>query len=173
VDATQTTTRRVSFALEFPDAIWPVEVDPGELELVVLNLAVNARDAMPDGGTIVVRAENLPNIKGDHLAGDDVRLSVIDTGMGVPAEVREHVFEPYFTTKGIGKGSELGLAQVYGVAIQSRGAVRINSEVGRVPAHKNWAGIKPAQTGDPLASAPRPSKGSAIVVGEGALAALI
>jgi CheY-like chemotaxis protein len=121
----------VNVELDFPDAIWPIEVDPGELELVVLNLAVNARDAMPHGGTIVVRGENLPNIKDDHLAGDYVRLSVIDTGTGMPPEVRAHVFEPYFTTKDAGKGSGLGLAQVYGFAIQSGGAVRINSEVGR------------------------------------------
>ena len=121
----------VNVELDFPDAIWPVEVDPGELELVVLNLAVNARDAMPHGGTIVVRGENLPAIKDDHLAGDYVRLSVIDTGMGMPPEVRAHVFEPYFTTKDVGKGSGLGLAQVYGFAIQSRGAVRVTSEVGR------------------------------------------
>ena len=117
--------------LDFPDEIWPVEVDPGELELVLLNLAVNARDAMPKGGTIVVRGENLPDIKDDHLAGDYVRLTVIDTGMGMPPEVQAHVFEPYFTTKDVGKGSGLGLAQVYGFAIQSRGAVRINSELGR------------------------------------------
>ena len=121
----------VNVELDFPDAIWPVEVDPGELELVVLNLAVNARDAMPKGGTIVVRGENLPNIKDDQLAGDYVRLSVIDTGTGMSPEVRAHVFEPYFTTKDAGKGSGLGLPQVYGFAIQSGGAVRINSEVGR------------------------------------------
>jgi signal transduction histidine kinase/ActR/RegA family two-component response regulator len=121
----------VNVKLDFPDAIWPVDVDPGELELAVLNLAVNARDAMPNGGTIVMRGENLTNIKDDELAGDYVRLSVIDTGIGMAPEVRAHVFEPYFTTKDAGKGSGLGLAQVYGFAIQSRGAVRINSEVGR------------------------------------------
>ncbi|MBV8751859.1 MAG: response regulator [Hyphomicrobiales bacterium] len=121
----------VNVELDFPDGLWTVEVDPGELELVVLNLAVNARDAMPHGGTIVVRGENLPNIKDEHLAGDYVRLSVIDTGTGIPVDVRAHVFEPYFTTKEIGKGSGLGLAQVYGFAVQSHGAVRINSEVGR------------------------------------------
>jgi len=121
----------VHVELEFPDVIWPVEVDAGELELVVLNLAVNARDAMPNGGKIVVRGENLPHIKEDDLTGDYVRLSVTDTGTGMAPEVRARVFEPYFTTKDAGKGSGLGLAQVYGFAIQSRGAVRINSEVGR------------------------------------------
>jgi signal transduction histidine kinase/ActR/RegA family two-component response regulator len=121
----------VNVELDFPDAIWPVEVDAGELELVMLNLAVNARDAMPNGGKIVIRGENLPNIKEDDLRGHYVRLSVSDTGTGMLPEVRARAFEPYFTTKDSGKGSGLGLAQVYGFAIQSRGAVRINSEVGR------------------------------------------
>jgi signal transduction histidine kinase/ActR/RegA family two-component response regulator len=120
----------VNVELDFPNAIWPVEVDVGELELVVLNLAVNARDAMPNGGKIVVCGENLPNIKDDDLSGDYVCLSVTDTGMGMLPEVRARAFEPYFTTKDAGKGSGLGLAQVYGFAIQSRGTVRINSEVG-------------------------------------------
>jgi signal transduction histidine kinase/ActR/RegA family two-component response regulator len=116
---------------DFPDTLWPVQADPGELELVVLNLAVNARDAMPGGGTIVVRGENLPGAKDDEIAGDYVRLSVIDTGTGMTPEVRARVFEPFFTTKDVGKGSGLGLAQVYGFATQSRGIVRIASELGK------------------------------------------
>jgi signal transduction histidine kinase/ActR/RegA family two-component response regulator len=116
---------------EFPDHLWPVEVDPGELELVVLNLAVNARDAMPNGGTIVVRGENLHDLRDSEIAGDFVRLSVIDTGIGMGPEILARVFEPFFTTKDIGKGSGLGLAQVHGFATQSRGAVRIKSEPGR------------------------------------------
>jgi CheY-like chemotaxis protein len=120
---------RVTFDL--PGSLWPVDVDPSELELVVLNLTVNARDAMPRGGTIIVRGENVPNVEDEELAGDYVRLSVIDTGMGIPPEVQERVFEPFFTTKDVGKGSGLGLAQVYGFAKQSRGTVRIESEVGR------------------------------------------
>jgi signal transduction histidine kinase/ActR/RegA family two-component response regulator len=114
--------------VDFPDALWPVEADPGELELVVLNLAVNARDAMPNGGTIIVRGENLPNMRDAELAGDYVCLSVIDSGTGMTPEVLAHVFEPYFTTKDSGRGSGLGLAQVYGFAKQSQGSVRIESE---------------------------------------------
>jgi len=121
----------VQVQFDFQDALWPVEVDPGELELVILNLAVNARDAMPSGGTIVVRAENLAGVKDDEIAGDFVRLSVIDTGAGMTEEVRTRVFEPFFTTKDVGKGSGLGLAQVYGFATQSGGTVRIESEVGK------------------------------------------
>ncbi|GAA0567952.1 ATP-binding protein [Craurococcus roseus] len=117
--------------LEFEDDLWPVAVDPGELELAVLNLSVNARDAMPTGGTIVIRAENLSALADNGLRGDFVRLSVVDTGTGMAPEVVSRVFEPFFTTKDIGKGSGLGLAQVYGFATQSGGAVRIDTAVGR------------------------------------------
>ena len=121
----------VHVEFDFPEQLWPVEVDPGELELVILNLAVNARDAMPNGGTIIVRGENLPDLNDGEISGDYVRLSVVDTGVGMPPEIMSRVFEPFFTTKDIGKGSGLGLAQVHGFATQSRGAVRIQSEVGR------------------------------------------
>ena len=120
----------VHMAFDFPRSLWPVEVDPGEFELVVLNLAVNARDAMPKGGTIVMRGENRADIEDGELRGDYVRLTVIDTGVGMPPEIQARVFEPFFTTKEIGKGSGLGLPQVYGFAKQSGGAVRIASEVG-------------------------------------------
>jgi signal transduction histidine kinase/ActR/RegA family two-component response regulator len=121
----------VHVEFEFADALWPIEVDPGELELVILNLAVNARDAMPNGGTIVVRGENLNDQRDDEIAGDFVRLSVIDTGIGMGPEILSRVFEPFFTTKDVGKGSGLGLAHVHGFATQSRGTVRIKSEPGR------------------------------------------
>ncbi|GGC58035.1 hybrid sensor histidine kinase/response regulator [Siccirubricoccus deserti] len=121
----------VHVTLDFAATLWPVEVDPGELELVVLNLAVNARDAMPEGGTITIRAENLAGLAERELCGDFVRLSIIDTGIGMPPEVVSRAFEPFFTTKDIGKGSGLGLAQVYGFAKQSGGTVRIETAVGR------------------------------------------
>jgi signal transduction histidine kinase/ActR/RegA family two-component response regulator len=117
--------------LEFPEGLWPVQIDPAELELAVLNLAVNARDAMPKGGTIRIRAENIVGLEQEGLVGDFVRLAIIDSGTGMPPEVKEHVFEPFFTTKDVGKGSGLGLAQVYGFAKQSGGGVTIETEVGR------------------------------------------
>ncbi|MET0654841.1 MAG: ATP-binding protein, partial [Pseudoxanthomonas sp.] len=117
-----------------PD-LWPVHVDPGELELVLLNLAVNARDAMEAGGVITVRGQNLSDWRGagmaGALAGDFVSLSMRDTGSGMSDEVKAHVFEPFFTTKDVGKGSGLGLAQVYGFAQQSGGTVEVDSVVGR------------------------------------------
>jgi len=121
----------VHVALDFDEDLWPIDVDPGELELVLLNLAVNARDAMPNGGTIRITAKNTPATSGGDAAGDFVRLSVIDSGTGMTPEVQERVFEPFFTTKDIGKGSGLGLAQVYGFATQSGGRVQIDSAVGR------------------------------------------
>ncbi|MCQ2028755.1 response regulator [Stutzerimonas zhaodongensis] len=116
---------------EFAPDLWPVEVDPGELELVILNLAVNARDAMPEGGNILLQARNAPDELVLGRRGDFVRLAVIDTGTGIPDEVRNRVFDPFFTTKEIGKGSGLGLAQVYGFARQSGGTVWIDSECGQ------------------------------------------
>lgn len=113
-----------------PD-LWPVYADPGELELVVLNLAVNARDAMEGGGTITIVGENALEGESDgDRGGSFVRLSVRDTGSGMSEEVKARVFEPFFTTKDIGKGSGLGLAQVYGFATQSGGSVDIESALG-------------------------------------------
>jgi len=106
-------------------------VDPGELELVILNLAVNARDAMPNGGTIHITAHNTAAVEDPELRGDFVRLCISDTGTGMSPEVLAHVFEPFFTTKEIGKGSGLGLPQVYGFAKQSGGAVYVDSALNR------------------------------------------
>jgi hypothetical protein len=116
---------------DFADDLWTILVDPAELELVLLNLCVNARDAMPDGGTITIIARNAPDLEQGGQRGDFVRLSVVDTGVGMSAEVLAHVFEPFFTTKEVGKGSGLGLPQVYGFAEQSGGSVRIQSAVGQ------------------------------------------
>ena len=123
--------RNVHVQVQCAPDLWPVEVDPGELELVILNLAVNARDAMPDGGSILIEARNAPDEPVMGLRGDFVRLAVIDDGTGIPEDVRARVFDPFFTTKEIGKGSGLGLAQVYGFARQSGGTVWIESECGR------------------------------------------
>lgn len=120
----------VHVTFEFASDLWPVEVDAAELEFVVLNLTVNARDAMPNGGLIIVRAENCAMLNRDELNGNYVRLSVSDTGIGMAPEVLARVFEPFYTTKEIGKGSGLGLAQVHGFASQSHGAVQIDSAVG-------------------------------------------
>jgi PAS domain S-box-containing protein len=108
--------------------IWSVEADPGELELAIINLCVNARDAMPNGGFITIAADNV-RIEGEG-AGEFVKISVSDTGVGMTPEVQARVFEPFFTTKEIHKGSGLGLPQVYGFAQQCLGRVTIKSAVG-------------------------------------------
>jgi PAS domain S-box-containing protein len=122
----------VKLETSMPEDIWNVETDPSELELALVNIAVNARDAMPGGGTLSVRAQNLTlNGKGAvALSGEFVALSLSDTGMGIPPDVLAKVFEPFFTTKEVGKGTGLGLSQVYGFARQSGGDVQILSKPG-------------------------------------------
>jgi PAS domain S-box-containing protein len=111
----------------FAQDLWSVEVDPGELELVILNLAVNARDAMPDGGGIVISARNTSNPPGAAYPGDFVCVAISDCGVGMPAAVVARAFEPFFTTKEVGKGSGLGLAQTHGFVRASGGYVEIDS----------------------------------------------
>lgn len=121
----------VHVVIDLSPDLWPVDVDASELELVVLNLAVNARDAMPKGGTIKITGENKAAGAEADGHGDFVRLVVADDGSGMTPEVQARVFEPFFTTKDIGKGSGLGLAQVHGFAEQSGGTVKIESQVGK------------------------------------------
>jgi CheY-like chemotaxis protein len=116
-----------------PDT-WHVEVDPSELEIALLNVAVNARDAMPDGGSFVIDVGNVTVTAGEvwgepKLSGDHVKIALRDNGAGISADVLERVFEPFFTTKDVGAGTGLGLSQVYGFAHQSGGAVAIESQL--------------------------------------------
>ena len=124
----------IQLICDIEDKIWPVEVDLGELELALVNIAVNARDAMPDGGSITLSARNVvlkPGSAAGEMEGEFVALAIIDTGTGMPPDVLQRVFEPFFTTKPVGKGTGLGLSQVHGFANQSGGAVTVNSEPDR------------------------------------------
>jgi PAS domain S-box-containing protein len=124
----------INLVVDLPRGLWPVRVDPGELELALLNLAVNARDAMPAGGTLSVFGVNRVLDGGEgqpDLQGDFVALTVSDTGTGIPEDILPKVFDPFFTTKEVAKGTGLGLSQVYGFAQQSGGAVAVASELGR------------------------------------------
>ncbi len=124
----------IEFRIAVPDTTWRVRVDKSELELALVNLAMNARDAMPEGGRILIAAENVHFDAADApqgVAGDFVALSVADTGGGIPPDLLSRVVEPFFTTKGPDKGTGLGLSQVYGFARRSDGTVSIDSEVGR------------------------------------------
>jgi signal transduction histidine kinase/CheY-like chemotaxis protein len=122
----------IRLELHVASDLWPVAVDPTQFELAVLNLAVNARDALPGGGILTIEAANTA-LSGQPrgLEGPFVHIVVSDNGTGMPAEVAARAFDPFFTTKEVGKGSGLGLSQVYGFAQQSGGAVWIHSQPGR------------------------------------------
>ncbi len=133
----RTLGEQVTVETALASEVWLSLTDGSQVENAVLNLAVNARDAMPDGGRLIIRTENLHLDRvqaagsGDLPPGDYVRISVSDNGQGMPAEIRQRVFEPFFTTKEAGRGTGLGLSMVYGFVKQSGGHVAIESEVGR------------------------------------------
>lgn len=125
---------KIDLGIDISPNVWPVSIDIPEFELTLVNLVVNARDAMPDGGSIDVRAENVV-LRGpetiEGLKGEYVALSVHDTGTGILPELLSKIFEPFFTTKSAGKGTGLGLSQAYGFAHQSGGAIGVRSIVGK------------------------------------------
>ncbi len=155
----------------FPE-LWAVQADPGQLEQVIVNLAVNARDAMPAGGTLRLETHNV--IVGadeagrppERRPGDWVRLAVRDTGVGMTEEVRAHLFEPFFTTKAKGKGTGLGLATVYGIVEQAGGHLHVQSEPDRGTLVDIWlprAAGRPGQP-EPAAASPGDGHGSETVL---------
>jgi len=126
-------------ALSFRPAegLWTVSIDPSQFDQILMNLAANARDAMPDGGKLTIETANTaiagdyPHFHPDAKAGEYVQVSVADDGQGMPQEVRKHIFEPFFTTKGIGHGTGLGLATIYGIVTQNHGFINVYSEPGQ------------------------------------------
>jgi signal transduction histidine kinase len=132
--ATSTLGRRIQVVSELAEDLWPAMIDPSQVEAAILNLCLNARDAMPDGGHLTIRTMNLSVDPGggehddnDLSPGEYVQVSISDTGTGMTAEVKARAFDPFFTTKGPSAGSGLGLSQVYGMARQSGGNVVIDS----------------------------------------------
>ncbi len=122
----------ITINVRIGDHLWPVKVDLSELELAVLNIAVNARDAMPQGGGLTIDAQNVRLSEGNPLGlvGDFIAVSFSDTGNGISPDTLPRVFEPFFTTKDVSKGTGLGLSQVYGFAKQSGGTATISSQPG-------------------------------------------
>jgi PAS domain S-box-containing protein len=113
----------VSLTIDVADDVWNIVADPNEFETALVNLVINARDAMPEGGSVTISAKNIPEKA-------QVAISVEDTGVGIPDDIASKVFDPFFTTKAVGKGTGLGLSQVHGFAHQAGGAVTLNSILG-------------------------------------------
>ena len=149
-----------------PD-LWPVKVDPTQMEQVIVNLAVNAADAMPSGGTLTIETSNVvldEAYLADHLGaepGEHVLLAVSDTGVGMSPEVQEHIFEPFFTTKGLGEGTGLGLATVYGIVQQFGGNILLYSEEGQGTTFKIY--LRRAE--EPAELSPRGEEAGALPAG--------
>ena len=156
----------VELKLEHGADVWPVHADDAQLSNALINLVVNARDAMPKGGTVTIRTANetatAPVALGTAImpAGDYVRIEVADTGSGIPKEVIGKIFDPFFTTKPVGQGTGLGLATVYGIVKQTGGFIMVDSEVGKgttfriyLPRHRIDANA-PAMT-EPERAGPR------------------
>jgi signal transduction histidine kinase len=155
----------IAVTIELPADLWPVTVDPAELELALLNIAVNARNAMPNGGTFQLIGRNM-RCRGETarggLVGEFVAITLTDTGTGMPAEVMARAFEPYFTTKPAGIGSGLGLSQVHGFASQSGGAAVLASRLDEGTAITLFlprADAGPAKAGE-IAAQPASAPGS-------------
>ena len=140
--------------------LWPVKVDVSQFEQVIVNLAVNARDAMPDGGKLTVRTANVTTEESGQLAykgmpaADYVLIDVADTGTGIPADIVDKIFEPFFSTKEVGKGTGLGLSTVYGIVKQTGGFIYVDSEAGKgtsfrifLPRHHRRAGSRAGARG--------------------------
>jgi len=132
-----TIDERIELDLTLGENVGTVLADPGELQQVLLNLCLNARDAMPSGGKLLIRTENVVLRTAIRTSAVDVApghyavISVTDTGRGMPSEVKERIFEPFFTTKGVGEGAGLGLATAYGIVQQHGGTIQVYSEPGR------------------------------------------
>jgi two-component system cell cycle sensor histidine kinase/response regulator CckA len=141
----------INLAVEKESDLWPVHADEAQLSNALINLVVNARDAMPKGGTVTIRTANKTVKSAGALgtavmpAGDYVAIEVADTGIGMSKEIQSKIFDPFFTTKPVGQGTGLGLATVYGIVKQSGGFITVESEVGRGTVFKIFL---PRQRGD-------------------------
>jgi CheY-like chemotaxis protein len=148
-----------------------IKADPGQVEQILLNLAVNARDAMPHGGTLTIATSNSDTVSPgarspECPAGPYVMLRMTDTGCGMDEQVKAHLFEPFFTTKEVGKGTGLGLATIYGIVKQSGGHIEVVSEVGRGTTFRIFLPRIEASTErrEPESAPPRPRPGRETVL---------
>jgi two-component system cell cycle sensor histidine kinase/response regulator CckA len=165
--------------------LWPIKVDVSQFEQVIVNLAVNARDAMPDGGKLTVKTANMTTEEAAQQsykgmpAADYVRIDISDTGTGIPADIVDKIFEPFFSTKEVGKGTGLGLSTVYGIVKQTGGFVYVDSEAGKgtsfhifLPRHRPELEVHPepqAANGAAKDAAAEPPKPRADLTGQGTI----
>jgi signal transduction histidine kinase len=159
----------ITIETDFPPGLWTLRIDPSELELALLNLALNARDAMPEGGALHLSAANRTVRDGQlGMAGDYLVITVADNGAGIPPEILPRVFDPFFTTKDVGAGSGLGLSQVHGFAHQSGGAVDIESTLGKGTTVRVYLpashGLAARATAAESTAHPYPAAGTVLVV---------
>ena len=169
----------IEFRFGLAESLWAIEADSDQVVQILMNLCVNARDAMPQGGTLTIATGNVTaeqgSISGQPYVppGDYVRLLVTDTGMGISKDVQGHIFDPFFTTKEVGKGTGLGLATVYGIVKQSGGYVWVDSELGQGACFTIYLPrVKRAIVSDMLAKAETRPRGAEILLvaeDEGAL----
>jgi PAS domain S-box-containing protein len=173
----RTMGERITIRLALAEDLWPTLCDPNQLESAILNLAINARDAMPDGGTLVLETANVvidaayASRTPDLTPGDYICLAVSDTGTGMPPSVIEQAFDPFFTTKPIGQGTGLGLSMIYGFAKQSEGHAKIYSELGHGTTIKILLPRCIAEQGadcdpEPMPAPPRAGAGETVLVVE-------
>jgi len=168
---------RVSLTFHDEPGLWPVKADANQLEQVIVNLAVNAKDAMPDGGSLAIRTANVPAQAAREWesaglpAGDWVMISVTDTGTGMTPEVQAKIFDPFFSTKEVGKGTGLGLSTVYGIVAQTGGHILVESKPGLgttfrifLPRHFAGAGVEREEAPAPPAHAPTDLTGAATIL---------
>jgi PAS domain S-box-containing protein len=166
----RTIDRRITLEVRGGAGLWTVQADPGQINQVLMNLCLNARDAMPEGGLLLMEVENVVldegqvRLSGQGRPGEFVRLRVSDTGTGIAPDVLPHLFEPFFTTKEVGKGTGLGLATVYGIVAQHQGWIECSSAVDQgacfdVYLPRGGAGGGPSPTAPPSAPGPAAQPG--------------
>jgi CheY-like chemotaxis protein len=151
--------------------LWPVKIDPAQVHQILMNLCVNARDAIVQNGQITIQTSNFHTdsefvlAHPDCPAGDYVLLSVSDTGHGIDASIMDHLFEPFFTTKAVGKGTGLGLAMVFGIVKQNHGTIAVGSEPGRGAAFRIYLPrSKEVPSSNPEAVPIAPPRGSGTIL---------
>ncbi|HEV7879001.1 cell cycle histidine kinase CckA [Bradyrhizobium sp.] len=172
---------KVALEIQHARDLWSVKADLSQFEQVIVNLAVNARDAMPEGGKLTVRTVNVSTPESEKLsykgmpAADYVRIDVTDTGTGIPADIVDKIFEPFFSTKEVGKGTGLGLSTVYGIVKQTGGFVYVDSEEGQgtsfrifLPRHHAEAEVQP-DAANGAAKEPAEPKRAADLTGQGTI----